>query len=66
VKLKDVPYECDFYWKGDRYRQFVRPKKSNGAFKVTCYQPPQGECVDMPSGRDVKPIVRAIAVLDRG
>ena len=59
MKLKDVPYGQDFYWKGKRYRQFIRPKYPEGAFKVTCYQPPQGECVGMPSGRDVKPVVRA-------
>ena len=58
MKLKDVPYEYEFYWRGDRYRQFMRPKKAKGAFKVVCYQPPQGPYVDMPGGRDVKPIIR--------
>ena len=59
VRLKDVPYEFDFYWKGDRYRQFVRPKFPEGAFTIVCYKPPQGLHVDMPSGRNVKPIIRA-------
>lgn len=59
MKLKDVPYDDDFYWKGDRYRQFVKPKKAKGAFKVTCYQPPMGKYIQMPSGRDVKPIIRS-------
>jgi len=59
MKLKDVPYELDFYWQGNRYRQFFRPKNPEGEFKVVCYQPTQGEYVEMPSGRDVKPVVRA-------
>lgn len=62
MKLKDVPYEFDFYWKGKRYRQFIRPRPEHQpkrAFKITCYLTgEQSDYVDMPSGREVKPVVR--------
>ena len=63
MKLKDLPYECEFYWKGKRYKQMIRPKKHDepkGAFKIVCCLSPTvfEPWVYMPSGRQVKPVVK--------
>ena len=47
-----------FLWKGRKYKIFLKLKHPTKAYKIPCYEPPQGECVDMPSGRKVKPIIR--------
>lgn len=61
IKLKDVPYDVGFYWKGGRYKQVIRPKRPKGKFMVICRleKEPCSKWVDMPSGRKVKPIMRA-------
>lgn len=60
MKLKDVPYRYDFYWNGERYKQVLRPKFQRGKFNVVCrlLSDPYSKWVDMPSGRQVKPVVR--------
>lgn len=59
-RLKDIPYKTEFYWKGKRYKQFMRPKHPTGKFTVICYlaRSPDNEYIDMPSGRLIKPVVR--------
>ncbi len=62
MKLKDVPFESEFYWKGKRYRKFIQPRPEfmpKKAFKIPCYLVrEQAYYIDMPSGREVKPMVR--------
>ena len=65
MKLKDIDYQTEFYWKGQRYKQVIRPKKQyvkNKAFKIVCcLSPTYGEpWVDMPSGREVKPVIKTV------
>jgi hypothetical protein len=59
VKLKELDYKTEFYWKGERYTQVVRPKFPRGKFNIVC-RPSfgQGEWIDMPGGREVKPVFR--------
>ncbi len=60
MKLKNVPYKHDFYWQGNRYVQFIRPKVNpKGKFEITCYlkTDPCREYIDMPAGREVKPVL---------
>jgi len=61
-RLEDIPYETEFYWEGERYRQFLRPKHPKGKFTVICYlaKSMDSERVDMPSGRLIKPVVRVV------
>lgn len=59
MMLKHVPYEIDFFWKGTRYTQVIRPKRAKGKFIIVC-RPTRtlyGECIDMPAGRKVKPVL---------
>jgi len=58
MKLSDVPYDLDFYWKGERYVQCIKAKKPNSG--ATCYKKnsPSGPFWDMPAGRIVKPVIR--------
>jgi len=58
--IKNIPFAQDFYWKGKRYKQLVRPKFPKGCFTVACVEAGCGhsEWFNMPSGRKVKPIVR--------
>lgn len=60
MQIKDLAYETDFIWKGKRYTQFIRPKQPKGAFTVLCYptREPDGDTVNMPSGRKVKPVLK--------
>jgi len=59
MKISDLQYEDQFYWKGVRYKQFIRPKKPKGKFTVLCCVAfGEGEYIDMPAGRKVKPVVR--------
>ena len=59
MKLADLNYETNFYWKGDRYVQFMRPRNPPKTFSVLCYvkNDPCGPYFDMPSGRKVKPVI---------
>lgn len=56
--LRDIPYERDFKLKGNRYSQFIRPKrpKQPNDFNVICYQPPQGESEEIHCMTEVEPI----------
>lgn len=60
VLLKEIPYEMQFYWKGRRYKQILRPKHKKGSFKIVCYEInlPDGEWLSMPSGRVIKPVIK--------
>lgn len=60
ITIKSIPYEQNFYWKGKRYKQLIRPKFPKGCFTVVCVEVLNGnsEWLEMPSGRKVKPIVR--------
>lgn len=60
-KIKDIPFVKNFYWKGKRYKQLIRSKFPKGCFTVVCAEVGNGnsEWFNMPSGRKVKPIVRA-------
>jgi len=61
-RLKDIPYKTEFYWKGKRYRQFMRPKFPEGNFTVLCYlaKSYDNPIVKMPGGRLIKPVVRVV------
>lgn len=59
--IGEIPYTTQFYWKGVRYKQVIRPKGLYGkGFTVVCVEAksPLKPWVDMPSGRTVKPVVR--------
>jgi hypothetical protein len=60
IRLRDIEYQTQFYWKGDRYKQVIRPKTKKKVFSVTCRRArdPMAPWVQMPSGRVVKPVVR--------
>ncbi|EGR3358662.1 hypothetical protein DMJ17_11840 [Vibrio parahaemolyticus] len=60
MKLRDLPYQYDFKLNGKRYSQFIRPKEpvDPNDFKVVCYEPPQGDSIDIHCMTEVKPIVR--------
>jgi hypothetical protein len=59
MKLKDLDYDQLFYWSGRKWKQMVRLKiDPPRAFTICCAEHPQGGWVDMPSGRNVKPIIR--------
>lgn len=60
VSIKDIPYEQQFYWKGNKYMQVIRPQKPRGPFVIYACDVTLGfeMCVKMPSGRKVKPVVR--------
>ena len=67
MKLSEIPYEADFYWKGQRYGQVIRPKNPpSKTFIVVCRLRNDerngnfSSWVDMPSGRKVKPVIRMI------
>jgi len=68
MKLGDVAYEKDFYWKGKRYVQFLRVKNmtSKGSFKVTCYEK-ANRCnyVEIPSYFRVKPVISISELIDK-
>ncbi len=60
MKLKDIKYETKFIWKHKNYTQVIRPKNPVGAFYVVCRPSRgQGEWIDMPAGRVIKPVVTA-------
>jgi len=58
--IKSISYDTDFYWRGNRYTQVIRPKKPNNKFSILCrlFADPCGEYIDMPAGRKVKPVVK--------
>ena len=58
MKVCEVPYDVDFYWKGERYVQFIKAKKVKSS--AICYKKKDicGPCYDFPAGRIVKPVVR--------
>lgn len=59
MKLADLPFGQLFYWKGRKWKAVISPKNPpKRAYKIVCAEHPQGEWLDMPSGRKVKPIVR--------
>ncbi len=59
VKLKDVPYKKRFWWKGGKYSKFIQPKQMpKKAFIIPCFCYATHDLIDMPSGREVKPIIR--------
>jgi len=62
MKLKDIDYQTEFYWKGKRYKQLIRPKKPKGKFSVVCCLSPTWgeEWVRMPGGREVKPVIKPV------
>jgi len=61
--LGKIPFSQRFYWKGNKYRQLLRPKHPiNKSFVIICCPDKgQGAWVDMPSGRRVKPVIRIAA-----
>lgn len=60
MKLKDIEYKTEFYWKGDRYKQVIRPKAISGKCVIVCRpkNDPCGDWIDMPAGREVKPVIK--------
>lgn len=59
MKLSQISYGTNFYWKGNKYIQVIRPKNPKGKFTIVC-RPANDPCakwIDMPSGRNVKPVL---------
>lgn len=59
MRIRDIPYEVGFYWKGNKYRQIIRLKEMPRRCTVVCaiVGDMDGDWVDMPSGRLVKPVI---------
>ena len=59
MKLKDLKFKDEFYWKGTRYKQLIRPINQPGKFTIICtVSTGEGGWLEMPAGRNVKPIIR--------
>lgn len=58
MKISDVPIDQKFYWKGKKYKQWLKPKNMDRAYGAPVYECPLGDTVYMPSGRKVKPVIR--------
>ena len=58
--IRDIPFVQNFYWKGKRYKQLIRPRKPPGKFVIVCVESDNGnsDWFNMPSGRMVKQILR--------
>lgn len=56
--IRKISFQTDFYWKGDRYKQFLRSKDKKSKSKVMCYKlyDPYGGYFYMPLNRKVKPV----------
>ena len=58
--IKNLPHGSRFYWKGKKFQISLSPKNPPGkSWTIVCSEYPQGDLVDMPSGRKVKPVVKA-------
>lgn len=60
MRLDDLNVSDVFFWEGKKYTIFLKLKKDFGIYYlIPCLEYPMlGECVDMPSNRIVKPVVR--------
>ena len=58
MKLQDMPMTSRFYWKGKKYKIFMKMKSPPKAYKIPVYEYPQGPVIDMPSNRQVKEIIQ--------
>ena len=62
IMLKQLSFNVDFFWKGKRYTQVIRPKKrKEKRLRTVICRPtrnPCGEWVEMPAGRKVKPVIK--------
>ncbi|WRQ13068.1 hypothetical protein [Vibrio phage vB_VpM-pA2SJ1] len=60
VKLKDTPHGSLFWWKGKKWVSLIRPKNpiNPNKYEIVCGEHPQGDWVNMPANRKVKPIIR--------
>ena len=59
MKIKELSVSDRFTWNGKKYSVFLKLKKDPGkSYKIPCMEWPQGGCLDMPSNRIVKPIMR--------
>lgn len=60
MRLKDIEYDVEFYWKGNRYKQVIRPKSAKRKFVIVCrhVKEPCSDWIDMPAGRKIKPVIR--------
>lgn len=61
--IRSIPYATDFYWKGIRYTQVIRPKTLPGQPKpkVVICSKKHDICdgfFEMPLGIKVKPVIR--------
>jgi len=64
MKISDLEYTDQFYWKGKRYKQIIRPKNPHGKFSIYCaFAYGESPWFKMPAGRQVKPIITAKPVL---
>ncbi len=61
--IRSLSYATDFYWKGDRYTQVIRPKvlPDNPKPKNVICSKKYDICdgfFEMPLGRKVKPVIK--------
>lgn len=60
MKLSELPFGQKFYWKGKKWKAVIAPKNpSKKTYQIMCAEYPQGPWVKMPSGRKVKPVIKA-------
>jgi len=58
MHLQNVSMYDRFYWKGKKYKIFMKKKMTKKAYKIAVYEYPQGKIIDMPSYRQVKLVIR--------
>lgn len=60
ITIRQISYETDFYWKGERYKQVIRMKDPKSKAKIICRKArdPCSDYVEMPPGRVIKPVIR--------
>ena len=58
MRVCDVPYEQNFYWKGERYVQFIKAKTMRASAVCYKHNDPGGQTYDFPAGRVVKPVLK--------
>lgn len=60
ITIRQIPFNVDFYWKGERYKQCIRMKNPKTKSKVLCYKTHDqySGYFEMPMGRIIKPIIR--------
>ena len=60
MKLRDIDYKTEFYWRGERYRQFISHKDPSRIYYIFCYKAKDlnFKPVAMSAAKEVKPVLK--------